>query len=248
MTKFFEWLLSEEQRTFSPDVILVFVSIDPDKRLKLYKLLSEKATIKSFAALNDWQITTFLQQKLGDFFTPNLADYLIQYVGNDLFRLSQEADKITTYLQHTGKKELSDDEKASIIYTPLQVNAFGVLDAMCAGNTKEALHLIDISAQSQAVWPEFIGMLYRWCKHMIQTVDIYQSWTKSAKDIAAKIGMHFFPIVKNLKYIDYLTAKKHNFSRIFHELILLDKDIKSWRFPQEWFWSTIKEIIWKELG
>jgi DNA polymerase III delta subunit len=48
----------------SPDILLVFVSIDPDKRLKLYKTLAEKATIKSFPSLSDGQLITFLQQKL----------------------------------------------------------------------------------------------------------------------------------------------------------------------------------------
>ncbi len=247
IVKFFEWLIWESERTFSPDIILVFVSIDPDKRLKLYKLLAEKATVKSFPALNEWQITTFLQQKLGTYFSPSLAEYLISFVGSDLFRLSEEADKITTYLAHMGKQELTESERNAIIYTPLQVNAFWVLDAISAGNIKEALDLIDNSAQSQTARPEFIGMLYRWIKHMIQTVDLYHSGTKSAKDIAAHIGMHFFPIVKNLKYIDNLTNKKTALTAVFHQLILLDKDIKSGRFPQEWFRAAVKDILWREL-
>ncbi len=248
IVKFFEWLIGESERTFSPDVILVFVSIDPDKRLRLYKLLSEKATQKSFPSLSDGQITTFLQQKLWTYFSPSLAEYMISFVWSDLFRLTEEADKVTTYLQHMNKQELSDGERDAIIYTPLQVNAFGVLDAISAGNINEALHLIDNSAQSQTAWPEFIGMLYRWCKHMIQTVDLYKSGTKSAKDIAAHIGMHFFPIVKNLKYIDNLTAKKTALIAVFHKLLLLDKDIKSGRFPAEGFWAAVKDIIWQELG
>jgi DNA polymerase III delta subunit len=56
--------LGSDDIHISPDIVLVFVSIDPDKRLKLYKLLSEKASVKSFPALSEGQLVTFLQQKL----------------------------------------------------------------------------------------------------------------------------------------------------------------------------------------
>lgn len=246
--KFFEWLLGGEEIILSPDVLLVFVSIDPDKRLKLYKILSEKATVKSFAALSEWQTKTFLQQKLETYYSDDIADYLIQYVGTDLFRLEKEADKITTYLKEMWKTALSEEERSAIIYTPIQVNAFGVLDAILSNNLKEANRLIDASAQSMTPWPEFLGMLYWWFKHMLQTVDLYNHGTKSAKDIASVIGMHFFPIVKNLKYIDNLKAKYYPLQKTFHQLLELDSSIKSGRYPQEWFWTETKNIIFTNLG
>jgi DNA polymerase III delta subunit len=133
----------------------------------------------------------------------------------------------------------------SIIYTPIQVNAFAVLDALAAWDTKNILKNIDASAQSQTARPEFIGMLYRGIKHMLQTVYLYNSGTRQAKDIASAIGMHFFPIVKNLKSIDYLSKHKTQLQNMFHELLLLDKDIKSWMFPAEWFRAAIQGIVTK---
>lgn len=248
VVKYLESILWDDDIHISPDVLLVFVSIDPDKRLKLFKILSEKATVKAFPALSDWQLITFLQQKLWDYFSKDIADYMIAYVGNDLFRLELEADKIVTYMTYNNKTTLSPEERDAIIYTPIQVNAFGVLDAIIAWNIKEAGILIDASAQSMAAWPEFIGMLYWWLKHMIQTVDIYATGVTSAKDIAAKIGMHFFPIVKNLKYIAYLQSHKLQLWQTFHDLLMLDKNIKSWIFPQEWFWAEVKHILYKNLG
>jgi DNA polymerase III delta subunit len=54
------------------DILLVFVSLDPDKRLKLYKLLSTQATVKEFPMPTDAQLHTFLQQKLGQYYTREL--------------------------------------------------------------------------------------------------------------------------------------------------------------------------------
>ena len=248
VTEFLEKFLWAEEIMLSPDILLVFVSIDPDKRLKLYKTLAEKATVKSFPALSDWQLTTFLQQKLWEYFTQDLADYMIAYVGNNLFRMSQEADKIVTFLQYTNQKTLSNTDRDAIIYTPIQVNAFGVLDAILEDKLENAMSLIDASAQSMTARPEFLWMLYWGLKHMIQTVDVYSRGTTSAKDIGAEIWIHFFPIVKNIKYIKYLQSHQSHLQKIFHEFLMLDKNIKSGLFPQEWFWAEIKKILYQNLS
>lgn len=246
--KYFENILWDDSINLSPDILLVFVSIDPDKRLKLYKILSEKAQIKSFPALSDGQVITFLQQKLWDYFSQDLADYLLAYVGNNLFRLECETDKIVTYLTFTKQQSMSSQERDAIIYTPVQTNAFGVLDAIVSWDIKTVWRLIDSSAQAMTARPEFLGMVYRGIKHMILTVDIYNTGITSAKDIAAKIGMHFFPIVKNIKYIKQLQTASPALQDIFHDLLLLDRDIKSGIFPQEWFWAAIKGILYKHIG
>jgi hypothetical protein len=62
---------------------------------------------------------------------------------------------------------------------------------------------------------------------MILTVDIYRSGITSSKEIAAKIGMHPFPINKNIKHITTLQSKNKQLQDIFHALIELDKNIKS---------------------
>jgi DNA polymerase III delta subunit len=95
-------------------------------------MLSEKANIKAFPNLNDAQITGFIQQKLGDHYSAQVADYLISYVGSDLFRIEQECDKISAYLQYTKQDKITEHDMESIIYTPIQVNAFAVLDALAA--------------------------------------------------------------------------------------------------------------------
>jgi DNA polymerase III delta subunit len=81
---------------------------------------------------------------------------MIAYVGNNLFRMSQEADKIVTFLQYTNQKALSNTDRDAIIYTPIQVNAFGVLDAILEDKLENAMNLIDASAQSMTARPEFL--------------------------------------------------------------------------------------------
>ncbi|MEI7477628.1 MAG: hypothetical protein WCJ81_03800 [bacterium] len=62
---------------------------------------------------------------------------------------------------------------------------------------------------------------------MLQTIDLYKHGTKQAKDIAAIIGMHPFPIAKNVKHIQYLVEQEAHLKDVFHQLLLLDKEMKS---------------------
>ena len=247
VVSFLEDLLDKESQQFSSDIILVFVSVDPDKRLKLYKTLEKKAHIKSFPAPSDKQIIDFIKAKLGDYHSPSLWEYMLSFVWKNLFRIELECEKIVQYLTYVNQKKLSEDDKQSIIYTTVETNSFGVIDALTAWDLQKALKLIDEASEAEIARPEFIGTLYRGLKHMLQTVDVYSRDIKSAKEIGDAIGMHFFPIVKNLKHIDYLKQNRIAYANIFHKLLLLDSSIKSWSYPAEWFWSEIKIIIFKEL-
>lgn len=80
VVSFLEGVLDNASSTLSPDTILVFVSIDPDKRGKLYKLLTEKAQNKTFAVPTPSEYTKHIRGWLGDFYTDDIKDHLITYV------------------------------------------------------------------------------------------------------------------------------------------------------------------------
>jgi hypothetical protein len=73
-----------------------------------------------------------------------------------MFRLEGEADKIQTYLQYNNLSVLSEEDRDAIVYTPIQTNAFGVLDGILEGNIEKSMKLIDNSSSSMAPRPEFI--------------------------------------------------------------------------------------------
>lgn len=68
---------------------------------------------------------------------------------------------------------------------------------------------------------------------MLQTLDLYDQGEKDSKQIASKIGIHFFPIMKNLKYIDQIRGKKQRLIWMYDQLMELDMSIKSGNYPGE---------------
>lgn len=64
----------------SADTVVVFVSYDPDKRLKLYKALSDVAQVKEFNTPNAPGLRKFLKGLLGDLVGESDVDYIIAHV------------------------------------------------------------------------------------------------------------------------------------------------------------------------
>jgi|GEM_PF-4215826 len=78
---------------------------------------------------------------------------------------------------------------------------------------------------------------------MLQTLDLYEQGEKDSKQIASKLGIHFFPIIKDLKIIDTIKAKRSRLIRMYDELMRIDVSIKSGQFPAEGFYTEVKKII-----
>ncbi len=228
----------------SPDTIVVFVSYDPDKRLKLYKALSEIAQVKEFKTPNAPGLKKFLGGLLGELVSGEDVDYIVSIVGNDMFRLAHEADKLKTYAKFHNMEKVNREVIDNVVYTETDANNFAVLDTMLTDKQK-TLETIDIISENMVDRNEFVGMLYWWLKHMLQTLDLYEQGEKDSKQIASKIGVHFFPIIKDLKIIDKIKAKKTKLIEMFDELMSLDMSIKKWQFPAEGFYTEVKKIIAK---
>ncbi|MBP6910202.1 hypothetical protein KBC03_01235 [Patescibacteria group bacterium] len=224
--------------------MIVFVSYDPDKRLKMYKSLSETVQLKEFNTPNIIGLRKFVKTLLGELVSEQDIDYMIAQIGEDMFRLAHEADKLVTYAKYHSLASVDRKLIDTVIYTETDANNFAVLDTLL-GDKQQTLDTIDIISDNMVDRNEFLGMLYRGLKHMLQTLDLYEQGEKDSKQIASKLGIHFFPIIKDLKIIDTISAKKSRLIRMYDELINLDMSIKSGQFPAEGFYGEIKKIVVK---
>jgi DNA polymerase III delta subunit len=102
-----------------------------------------------------------MQQRLGDVYQDDIAEYLLAYVGNDSSRLSLECDKIRTYMHQMQITKISTETLHSIVYSSLAVNNFAILDALCAGDLTNTMTCIDEAVRDQTSRNECIGMMYR---------------------------------------------------------------------------------------
>lgn len=210
--------------------------------MKLYKSLSETAQVKEFKTPNAPGLKKFLAQLLGDLVSDTEVEYLLEQIGTDMFRLAQEADKLITYARFHGLTKLNKKTIDTVIYTETDANNFAVLDTLLT-DKEQTLAQIDLVSANMTDRNEFLGMLYRGLKHMLQTLDLYEQGEKDSKQIASKIGIHPFAIMKNMKHIDRIVAHKEGLIRMYDELMQLDMSIKSGQFPPEGFYTQVKKLV-----
>ncbi len=225
----------------SKDIILIFVSYKPDKRLKSYKTILKYSELKEFKKFKQTtQYINFIIEYLENKIWKDLANYIYIKIWKDLYRLTNELDKIKYMSKKSdfvfNKKNIDD-----ILRWNTEENSFLLFDYMLEDKNKT----LEIIKKIKWQWTDFnqmLWMLYRWLKNFILILDLYELWD-SWKEIASKAKIHPFVVNKTLKYIKLLQDKKNEIKNLYKNILYLDFSIKSWRLDSIAFWLKIKQYL-----
>lgn len=139
--------------------VLVCYEPNADKRTKLFKDLKERAKPADFKPLNPHQLRAWLKKTAaarGARIDNQTAAFLIDYLGEDQWRLDNEIAKLAAYdPQFTADtvKQLSDPTITQTI--------FNLLDSLARGQTKQALTMYQ-NLRSAKAQPLYILTMIAW--------------------------------------------------------------------------------------
>ena len=187
-----------------------------DGRIKLARLLKDKAVVMTTKkmydnALPEW--TSELVKEKGYSITRKALFLLIDHIGNDLNRLSNEIDKLALNLKdHT---QITEDEIEKFVGVSKEFNVFELQQAIAQRDLYKAIRIVQYfganpkAAPFQLVLPSLYNFFSK-----VQVV--YTVPSKDEKAIASAIGVnHYF--VK-----DYIsTSTKFSYTEIEKLLLLL---------------------------
>jgi DNA polymerase III subunit delta len=187
-----------------------------DGRTKLAKLLKEKAVLMSTkkmydSALPEW--TSELIKSKGYTITKKALFLLIDHIGNDLSRLSNEVDKLALNLK--DRKQISEDDIETFVGVSKEFNVFELQQAIAQRDLYKAIRIVQYfgsnpkAAPLQLVFPSLYNFFSK-----VQVV--YSVPSKDEKTVASAIGVNAW-FVK-----DYLsTSTKFSYQEIEKILLLL---------------------------
>jgi DNA polymerase-3 subunit delta len=119
--------------------VVVFVHVGKfDKRLGLFKTLNQPKISQHFEKIEDRQLVPFvkkLAEEFGAKFISGGEQYLVEKVGNNLWQLANETQKLATYRSGAiiEKKDIDQMVTANI-----EANAFALTDAITSKNKQKA--------------------------------------------------------------------------------------------------------------
>jgi len=225
----------------TPDTTVIFLSYKPDKRTKTYKRIAENVNVKNFDNYKTPQLKTFIKEnlsplKIGD----EELDYFLEKIGNDMFRISHEIEKLKY-----GLKENTPITKNSIdeyCFWLIETNAFEIFDKLFI-DPKLAVKSLEKIQEEWKDWNAVIWPLTRSLRVFLILIDYWNRNIKDSKQIITETKLAPFTVAKNMKNIDTLLAHQEEIKNLFMKIIDVEYAIKNGKYPDTYFRLTTKKLF-----
>jgi DNA polymerase III delta subunit len=189
------------------DTVVIFTSLNPDKRTFLYKAIAKLAKkTYEFPLANEKnqnEITFWIQkraEKYGISLPIQIAEYLGIFVGNSFFALDQELKKLFLYC---GTKNISKQDIDTLCFKTTELPSFALSNVALSGNPVRILETLRNLLESD----ENITVLYRDILPLFRNL-IHLSFSLQERKTASEIGMHPFVFQNTKKILQYTSQKK----------------------------------------
>lgn len=221
---------------------LVLVEPKPDKRTKTYKLLEKQAEVLAAKELQSYEavqwllkLTPFQGQSLfqGLSLKREMAEFFVEYVGTDQWRLESELNKLIL----TGKPVTKELIREIVEPTP-QATSFELLDAAFRGHTEEMNRLFETVSQDEDPYM-FFGLV----AGQIYALALTKTGAgKRPDEIAKEAGVHPFVVQKVSGLARNMS--KDELKALVSRLAELDANMKSRAVPP---WTQVYSFL-RSLG
>lgn len=204
----------------------------PDKRTALFKKLSSYKYVNEFEPLNNIKLFNWAKitiDQLGGKITAPALTMLIANIGNNLWQLSSEINKLVNFKRG---QNIIEQDIIQLTNGKVDENIFNLTDAIANKQTALAIKLLRDQLTQGANEQYLLSMIIRQFRILMQLKSLV-TINSSAADINRITGLHPFVIKKSLP----LLAKysQEDLKNIFNRLVQLDLDMKSSPLDNETF-------------
>lgn len=208
--------------------VVVFVQSQPDKRKSFYKKLLSMAEVKEFSPLAGQALSEWIKKRVsekGARIDISVSDYLVSLTGQNLWRLSQEIDKLTA---HSPRESLTKSLIDQLVTPSLEANIFSLTDALGAKDGKKAIHHLHRSMAAGENLRQVFYMIVRQFRLLIQG-DGYSKSHPNANATAFSAALKLHPFVARNTMIQMKHFKGADLKAAYEKLLEIDTDLKTSR-------------------
>ncbi|HOB28702.1 MAG TPA: DNA polymerase III subunit delta [Bacillota bacterium] len=158
-----ESFLAREKAQKIPSRIILFRAGAVDRRRRLFKLLEKKAVVVQCAPLRGGELARWIRERVagqGKKIEPAALQRLLWSGENDLYCLSNELDKYSTYLGE-GETTITAGVVEMLFSGDIKSNVFTLTDALSEGNLDRALQALSLLARKREEPLRIFFMLVR---------------------------------------------------------------------------------------
>jgi len=212
------------------DIILISQPGEVDKRDRLYKFLIKKAKVYKFPEIKGLKLGKWLKaefERQGAFISPKALEILIVLTGGDLWRLSNEVQKLISF---KNQKEITSEDVKLHVKPQIETDIFRTIEAIAQKDKKQALQLLHQHLEKGDMPLYLFSMINFQFRNLLLVRDLIER-QKSFNEILKQLPMHPFVIKKS-----YFQAKHFSLQelkKIYQKIFQLDFQIKIGKIKPE---------------
>jgi DNA polymerase III delta subunit len=223
-TSFKEDIIKEKSFINSEDIIVFYQEGNVKKNDSLFKHLEKNAKCQNFELLNPIKLKSWMENKFLEYgarISSEAGNMLFDFVGNDLWRLNNEIQKLAMY----KKRGVVEGADVKLLVKPvLEVEIFKTIDALAQRDKKQALRLIHKHLAKGESPIYLLSMINYQFRNLLIIKDFIEKNVPYAS-IAKRSGLHPFVIRKShyqCQQFSLIELKK-----IYLKIFQADLDVKT---------------------
>lgn len=204
----------------------------------LFKKLSSEKFSQKFDLLNEvnlkkWALTK-IKKEAGKIDSNALA-ILLDWIGNDLWQLNSEIDKLLAFSQ---SRAITAADVNLLSKSKLEENIFELTDALGQKNKTRALKLISDQLAAGLPATVLLAKITWQFQNLLQVKSLTQNnhFLASAQ-IAQELKLHPFVVKKSLSQIKNFTLEE--LKKIYRQLLEVDLTLKTSPMPAKTFFNLL---------
>lgn len=162
----------------APFTVLVLEASGLDQRMKLAKLLAEKALVVDVGASEDDEqriaaavgLAKALAKEQGIEFETGAAEDLAEFVSGDLMRLKTELDKLATYAGE--RRRVRREDVAALVISEKTTTIWEVADLLATRQPKKALEFLERLLREGEEPPMMVGAMAWMYRKLIEASEL----------------------------------------------------------------------------
>lgn len=234
--------IADSIKILPPFTELVLVDGGVKSTNPLFRELSTLTKVKSFPMLKQFQLSQWVERRVkeaGGNISPQAVTTLVRFVGNDLWTMANEVDKLVLYA--AGRRIEEADVKAVVSYAR-EESVFAMVDAVLEFRDGIAQETLQQLFRQGAAPVQLLAMLSRQVR-IIFLVKEMRAHGKSRNEIQNKLGLNSDFLIRKA----WEQSEKYSPARLrelYHKLLETDVSIKTGKLDGE----LSLNILIAELG
>lgn len=214
----------------SEDIILIYEEKEFNKNNSLFKFLKKNAKSQEFKFLTGQGLKTWIKKEFDRYETkidPGVLEKLIEYIGNDLWQMSNEIRKLASF---RNNKIVKAEDIELLVRSRIETDIFKTIDAIADKNKKQALNLLHKHLEKGDSPLYLLSMINYQFRNLLIVKDLIEK-QKPYNIILKRSGLHPFVVKKS-----YYQSQKFTFQelkKIFQKIFETDLNIKTGQVQPE---------------